>query len=299
MKGIVLAGGNGTRLYPITTSVSKQLLPICDKPMVYYPISILLQCGIREILVISTPQDIDHYWHLLGDGSNFGVTFRYMIQEAPRGLADAFILGEDFIGDDSVALVLGDNVIYGEYLHIYLKQAMAMHEGALIFGYKVTDPRSFGVVEFDEDGRAISIEEKPSNPKSNYAIPGIYFYDNNVISIAKNIQPSPRGELEISTVNAAYLGLDKLRVKVLDDNITWLDTGTYTRILDASNLVYQYQETTGKYIACLEEIAYKRGYIDKDKLIAIGNRYKNTEYGDYLLNIAKTFFIKELLYGKV
>lgn len=287
MKGIVLAGGKGTRLYPMTKAVSKQLLPIYDKPLVYYPISVLLLAGIRDILIISSPGSIDDYKDLLGDGSNMGVNFTYKVQDTPRGLADAFILGEEFIGDDDVCLVLGDNVFFGPDLTKMLATAQKNLDGATIFGYPVKDPRSFGVVEFDENMKVVSIEEKPERPKSDYAVPGLYFYDNDVIEIAKNVKPSARGEIEITAVNNAYLEKGKLNVVLMKRGMAWLDTGTPMGMLKAAEFVEAVQSRQGFYIACLEEIAWRRGFIDDTQLREIGNSLKMTEYGQYLLSIVK------------
>lgn len=285
MKGIVLAGGKGTRLYPMTRAVSKQLLPIYDKPLVYYPISVLLLAGIREILIISTPEDIDSYKTLLGDGSSLGVEFQYKVQDKPRGLADAFILGEEFIGDDSVCLVLGDNVFYGQDLTKLLNEAKNRKEGATVFGYPVKDARAFGVVEFDADKNVISIEEKPEKPKSHFAVPGLYFYDNDVVEIAKNVKPSARGEIEITAVNNAYLEKGKLKVVLMGRGMAWLDTGTPDGMLKASEFIETVQSRQGFYIACLEEIAWRRGFIDDQQLIKIGEELKMTDYGQYLLSL--------------
>jgi len=287
MKGIILAGGKGTRLYPMTQVVSKQLLPIYDKPMIYYPLSILLLAGIREILIISTPDDIANYEKLLGDGSNIGISLSYKVQEAPRGLAEAFILGEDFIGDDNVCLILGDNIFYGQDLSRILRKTMEENTGATIFGYPIHDPTSFGVVEFDKDRNVISIEEKPKHPKSNFAVPGLYFYNNEVIEIAKTIEPSARGELEITAVNNAYLEKGKLRVSLLGRGTAWLDTGTPEGMLKASQYVESVQARQGFYISCIEEIAWRRGFITTEQLCKIGEKLKMTDYGQYILSLAK------------
>lgn len=287
MKGIILAGGNGTRLYPITKAVSKQLLPIYDKPMIYYPLSVLLLAGIKDILIISTPQAIDDYKNLLGDGTRLGISIDYKIQKEPKGIAEAFIIGEDFIGNDNVCLILGDNVFYGQNLTAVLNNAIKNNEGATVFGYPVKDPKAFGVVEFDDNRKVISIEEKPQNPKSRYAVPGLYFYDNNVIDIAKSIAPSERGELEITAVNNAYLEKGKLNVKLFGRGIAWLDTGTPSGMLKASEYVEAVQTRQGFYISCIEEIAWRRGFISDEQLFNIGNELKTTEYGQYILSLTE------------
>ena len=287
MKGIVLAGGKGTRLYPMTKAVSKQLLPVYDKPLIYYPLSILMLAGIREILVISTPEDTPVYEQLLGDGSSMGICLSYAVQQTPRGLADAFILGEEFIGNDDVCLILGDNLFYGQNITSILRKIMDNLKGANIFGYPVKDPRAFGVVEFDKDRRVVSIEEKPAHPKSNYAVPGLYFYDNRVVEIAKSIEPSERGELEITAVNNAYLAMGELKVTLLPRGFAWLDTGTPAGLLKAAEFVETVQDRQGFYIACLEEIAWRRGFITTDQLLEIGKSLSMTDYGQYLLTLAK------------
>ena len=285
MKGIVLAGGKGTRLYPMTKVVSKQLLPLYDKPMIYYPLSILMLAGIREILIISTPKDLPLYAELLGDGSNFGIKLSYKVQEEPKGLAEAFILGEDFIGKDSVCLILGDNVFYGQGMTNLLREAESNNKGATIFGFPVKNPEEFGVVEFDEQHNVLSLEEKPQKPKSNYAVPGLYFYDNEVVEIAKNIKPSPRGELEITSVNNEYLKKGKLKVEAMNRGIAWLDTGTTHNMLKAASFIQEVQDMQGLYIASLEEIAWRRGFIDDKKLKELGNSLVQTDYGKYLLSL--------------
>lgn len=287
MKGIILAGGKGTRLYPMTIAVSKQLLPIYDKPLIYYPISILMLAGIRDILIISTPADINDYKLLLGDGKKIGVHFEYAIQEKPNGLAEAFIIGEKFIGNDHVCLVLGDNVFYGPDMTSILKEAMSIRDGAVIFGYPVKDARNFGVVEFDDNNKVMSIEEKPNNPKSNFAVPGLYFYDNNVVEIAKKINPSKRGEIEITSINNEYLKNNKLYVKTMGRGMTWLDTGSPDGMLQASEFVKTIQERQGFYISSLEEIAWRRGFIDSIQLEKLGHELEVTEYGKYLLSLLK------------
>lgn len=287
MKGIILAGGKGTRLYPMTKCVSKQLLPVYDKPMIYYPLSTLMLAGIREVLVISTPDDLPLYKRLLGDGERLGMSLTYKVQETPRGLADAFILGEDFIGTDRVCLILGDNIFFGQDMTRTLRRAMENKTGATIFGYPVKDARSFGVVEFDKDHRVLSIEEKPQNPKSNYAVPGLYFYDNRVVEIAKNVKPSARGEIEITAINNVYLAMDELKVTLLGRGMAWLDTGTPGNMLKAAEFVEAIQNRQGLYVSCIEEIAWRRGFISKEQLADLGNELKMTEYGQYLLTLAE------------
>ena len=289
MKGIILAGGSGTRLYPLTKAISKQIMPVYDKPMIYYPLSTLMLAGIREVLIISTPRDLAVFTELLEDGSQLGMNIEYAIQEAPNGLAEAFIIGADFIGNDAVALVLGDNIFYGQSFSKVLKVAAQRTEsepGATIFGYYVRDPREYGVVEIDENGVAISIEEKPQNPKSNYAVPGLYFYDNTVVDIAKNIKPSKRGELEITAVNNEYLSRGNLHVETLGRGFAWLDTGNHDMLLAAADFVATFQKRQGMYVSCIEEIAYKRGFIDKEQLLKLAEPLLKTEYGKYLVDVA-------------
>ncbi|WP_281678938.1 glucose-1-phosphate thymidylyltransferase RfbA [Synergistes jonesii] len=285
MKGIILAGGKGTRLYPVTKAISKQLLPIFDKPLIYYPLSMLLLAEIRDILIISTPDDIADYEALLGDGGRIGVNFSYKVQQMPRGLADAFIVGEDFIGSDNVALVLGDNVFYGTNISNILRKVSAREKGATIFGYPVKDPREFGVVEFGAGGKVLSLEEKPKNPRSNYAIPGLYFYDNRVIEIAKNVRPSARGEIEITAVNSAYLELEELYVELLGRGTAWLDTGTPKGMLKAAQFVETVQSRQGFYISCIEEIAWRKGFIDSEQLLKLSKELKTSFYGQYLRSL--------------
>lgn len=289
MKGIILAGGSGTRLYPITKAVSKQILPLYDKPMVYYPLSVLMLAGIREVLIISTPRDISLFKELFGDGSQLGMEFQYAVQDQPRGLADAFIVGKNFIGNDSVALVLGDNIFYGQSFTATLKSAAAkiqQEQGAVIFGYYVKDPTAYGVVEFDTAGKVLGIEEKPAKPKSNYAVPGLYFYDNSVVDIAANVKPSARGEIEITTVNNTYLEQGKLSVELLGRGMAWLDTGTYDGLLEASNFIATIQKRQGMYVSCIEEIAFRNGWLDKQQMLDLAAGYK-TEYGQYIAYIAE------------
>lgn len=286
MKGIILAGGSGTRLYPLTKAISKQIMPVYDKPMIYYPLSTLMLAGIKDILIISTPRDLPVFEELFGTGEQLGLRMSYAIQEVPRGLADAFIVGEEFIGKDSVALVLGDNIFYGQSFSDVLKNAASRTSGATIFGYYVKNPREYGVVEFDKNGNALSIEEKPENPKSNYAVPGLYFYDNDVIEIAKNVKPSARGEIEITSVNNEYLRRGTLKVETLGRGFAWLDTGNHDALLDAADFVSAFQKRQGLYISCIEEIAYKRGFINKEQLLKLAEPLLKTEYGQYLVDVA-------------
>ena len=286
MKGIILAGGSGTRLYPLTKAISKQIMPVYDKPMIYYPLSTLMLAGIREILIISTPRDLPVFQELLGDGSQLGMSFSYEVQEVPRGLADAFLVGERFIGNDRVALVLGDNIFYGQSFSMVLQTAAARESGATIFGYYVKDPTEYGVVEFDANGKAISIEEKPAIPKSNYAVPGLYFYDNSVVEIAKNVKPSKRGEIEITSVNNEYLRNGTLYVETLGRGFAWLDTGNHDALLDAADFVAAFQKRQGLYISCIEEIAFKRGFISREQLVNLAQPLLKTDYGKYLIDVA-------------
>lgn len=286
MKGIILAGGSGTRLYPLTKAASKQILPVYDKPMIYYPLSALMLAGIQEVLIISTPRDLPVFEELLGDGKQLGMCFQYAVQEQPRGLADAFIIGADFIGKDSVALVLGDNIFYGQSFSRVLREAASREKGATIFGYYVRDPREYGVVEFDENGKALSIEEKPEKPKSNYAVPGLYFYDNDVVEIAANVKPSARGEIEITSINNEYLRRGTLQVETMGRGFAWLDTGSHDSLLDAADFVAAFQKRQGLYISCIEEIAYKRGFIDKEQLLRLAEPLMKTDYGKYMVEVA-------------
>lgn len=286
MKGIILAGGSGTRLYPLTKAISKQMMPIYDKPMIYYPLSTLMLAGIRDILIISTPRDLPAFRELFGTGQQLGLRMEYAVQEYPRGLADAFIIGADFIGTDCVALVLGDNIFYGQSFSKVLKEVAARESGATIFGYYVRDPREYGVVEFDGNGMAISIEEKPEKPKSNYAVPGLYFYDNDVVEIARNVKPSARGEIEITSINNEYLRRGALRVETLGRGFAWLDTGNHDALLDAADFVAAFQKRQGLYISCIEEIAYKRGFITKEQLLKLAEPLMKTAYGQYMVEVA-------------
>lgn len=287
MKGIILAGGAGTRLFPLTRAMSKQMMPVYDKPMIYYPLSTLMLAGIKDVLIISTPRDLPRFEELFGDGSQLGMSFSYKVQEEPRGLADAFLVGEEYIGNDRVALVLGDNIFYGQSFQKVLKAAALREKGATIFGYYVRDPREYGVVEFDENGLAVSIEEKPEKPKSNYAVPGLYFYDNDVVEIAKNIKPSARGEIEITSVNNEYLSRGTLHVETLGRGFAWLDTGNHDALLDAADFVAAFQKRQGLYISCIEEIAYKQGFISKEQLEKLAEPMLKTAYGQYLMDIAE------------
>lgn len=287
MKGIILAGGSGTRLYPVTKAMSKQMVPIYDKPMIYYPMSVLMLAGIKEILIISTPRDIVNFKELFRDGSDLGLYIEYAVQEQPNGLAEAFIIGEEFIGDDSVAMILGDNIFYGQNFSSHLNAAANLESGAYVFGYYVQNPKAFGVVEFDKDGNVISLEEKPEHPKSKYAVPGLYFYDNSVVEKAKNLQPSHRGELEITDLNRIYMEEQNLKVQLLGRGMAWLDTGTHASMLQASNFVEAIQNTQGTYVACLEEIAYRKGWINAEQVIELAQPLLKTGYGQYLVDIVE------------
>ena len=286
MKGIILAGGSGTRLYPLTKAISKQIMPVYDKPMIYYPLSTLMLAGIREVLIISTPRDLPVFEALLEDGSQLGMSFSYAVQESPRGLADAFIIGAEFIGKDNVALVLGDNIFYGQSFSRVLREVASREKGATIFGYYVKDPSEYGVVEFDQTGKALSIEEKPEKPKSNYAVPGLYFYDNDVVEIAANVKPSARGEIEITSVNNEYLRRGTLHVETLGRGFAWLDTGNHDSLLDAADFVAAFQKRQGLYISCIEEIAYKRGFINREQLLRLAEPLMKTDYGKYMKDVA-------------
>ncbi len=292
-KGIILAGGSGTRLYPLTIAISKQIMPVYDKPMIYYPISVLMEAGIKEVLVISTPRDIVTFKELLGDGSQWGMSFEYKIQEKPNGLAEAFIIGEEFIGDDNVVMILGDNMFYGSHLPEILKRANEREDESTIFGYYVKDPRRYGVVEIDNEGKAISIEEKPENPKSNYAVPGLYFYTNDVVKIAKTIKPSARGELEITSVNDEYMKMGKLTVEKLGRGMTWFDTGTHDALIETASFVQTIEKRQGMQVCCPEEIAYKQGWITADELLELSKKYMKTEYGVYLKDLAENKYGQE------
>ncbi|MBR2743813.1 MAG: glucose-1-phosphate thymidylyltransferase RfbA [Clostridia bacterium] len=292
-KGIILAGGSGTRLYPLTIAISKQIMPVYDKPMIYYPLSVLMNAGIKDVLIISTPRDIVIFKDLLGDGSQWGMNFEYKIQEKPNGLAEAFIIGEDFIGEDNVAMILGDNMFYGHNLRDRLKEANEREDESTIFGYYVKDPRAYGVVEIDENGKAISIEEKPANPKSNYAVPGLYFYTNDVVQIAKNVKPSARGELEITSVNEEYMKMGKLKVEKLGRGMTWFDTGTHDALLETASFVQTIQKRQGLQISCPEEIAYKNGWINAEELSKLADKYMKTDYGRFLKDLAENKFGEE------
>lgn len=293
MKGIILAGGSGTRLYPVTKAMSKQMVPIYDKPMIYYPMSVLMLAGIREILIISTPRDIVNFRELFKDGSELGLKIEYAIQEQPNGLAEAFIIGEKFIGDDNVAMILGDNIFYGQSFSNHLKEAANLEKGAMVFGYYVQDPRAFGVVEFDENNKVISLEEKPEKPKSKYAVPGLYFYDNSVVKKAKELTPSPRGELEITDLNRVYMEEGKLKVNLLGRGMAWLDTGTHGSMLQASNFVEAVQNTQGTYIACLEEISYRKGWISAEEVMELAKPLMKTGYGQYLVDVVEELEAKK------
>ena len=292
MKGIILAGGSGTRLYPVTKAMSKQMVPIYDKPMIYYPMSVLMLAGIRDILIISTPRDIVNFKELFKNGQELGLNIEYAVQEKPNGLAEAFIIGEEFIGDDSVAMVLGDNIFYGQSFSEHLKHAASLQNGAYVFGYYVQNPKAFGVVEFDEDGKVISLEEKPEHPKSKYAVPGLYFYDSTVVEKAKALKPSPRGELEITDLNKAYMNEGTLKVQLLGRGMAWLDTGTHASMLQASNFVEAVQSTQGTYIACLEEIAYRKGWISSEEVVELAKPLMKTGYGQYLMDIVEEVELK-------